>query len=782
VTPVSRLSRLAARGVVAGVLCAAAMLGPASPAQATGTVSVADCSMSGTSQVIETGSPCLLINRWAGGAPFHTRLPWVTSGGTLLNQAQALTAEMWMSVGDALWWAGNWATNFAGDFGIGATVWQAVDNATGQIMQAALKSGVLWAGLGAVLFVVAWRAAHGGGFRYVVKAVLAASALTIMSAAGMSATWADGTPGHMPTTSARGSPGWVATTLVNASGDAVGAVVNPAKRAVQNTAKTLTGTDGLAAADLSDCRRYMETMLDAYDASAGANNPAVREVSALWQNTGYRVHQIVQFGSNLYSDASACWYLEGNASYDYVWGDRSLRQRAAAYLGPTVSPDSFALMPESGDAEDRRMIGWAACRVTADGTITYRPQFVAEWAFDASAQVGPIGNAIQDWSPAGRAKTLTTLCTKFFTESVYQNVPLGANPDDWANTPFDLGGDRVDINKQMVRGSLLDYVMTWHGNQMANMSLPVMLYAVGAFFTAVVLIGLALGVIITKVGLLGLSFVAMFTLVAAMFRINDDGQVARLGKQFVVLSLMSAVSSVILMCVVFMAILMQMVLAQATGGNLAASLIAAALSPVVAAVVVSMLFKKVSGMPVNILNPSAAVSIASMAGSGQIAAAVDRPLSRTGSAAKRMVSRQMDYRMFRRFNRPRDRSASNIQSAVAAGAGAGIGSAAAMHSLNHSIQQLNATLQGSGAGTGPGAPPNAAPPGAQQPQPFTPPNAGPSVNPGAGPGAPPSPPRSGGGPQPPAPAATPAPPRSGGGPQTPGPGPGTPAPPPAGSP
>lgn len=601
------------------------LLACALPARADGmipdiepTKSLCEQTTSSSQAVDQYASGYLPVNRWGAVTVTHSRLPLSINPATWGPLIQQQTISSALSVGNAGWQSSSALTENAARFCLGDKIGKIADTATATAGKSLISSGLL---TGIVVILIAstiWRARRSGGlWQTVGRLVMTLGVLaSLVVGASASATSAAGF--------GKGSPGWwsnqINTVVSSLSAGPVGAIN---KVVTQNVAADSSNSfDTSKTSNITHCAVYSEVLRTKYEEAfkvwaGGSLNSAVAPTSmdAMWATSGLATFARIQFGNNTYADKVACRLLEIGAAQSIAGLDTPTSTLSALTMsgsetlatGLKIDPNSLAVNPVGNDEIDRSLVGWAACQVSSSGNVSVDP----------------------NWAKVQKPLTNTT-CEKFF-----------GSPKDKLSSGdialFDYG-DNVDDNVKRTAAvpAVQDFILSMHGNNAGNAMATVFIYDISSIITAIVFGALSIAVIIAKVSLMVLALLAIYMLIAGLFKIHEDGNKAvDLMKHFVVIAFFAFAASLLLsMMALVTSIVQQAGLAMLDPGSTGAA-VWVGISPLAGIFMVHLLFSKVLKAPSPFKLNSALAWGAAAGGTGLLAGSA---LGRAGDRAKGWAS------------------------------------------------------------------------------------------------------------------------------------------------
>lgn len=545
---------------------------------------------------MDDSSKILPVSRWADVA---TGLHWRGEGGTskiltdLGTRIQRdATSPLYMTIGNTAW---SWSTSMtiaATQFDILEPMGAKADAAAGKLGDALFKSGIIVVLVVVVLLAVIFRARRGAvNWKPLGRTVIVVGLLAVMVAGAQGSREINGnySPGTM-------SPGWIATNVNSIIGSLASAPA--AALAVTND-----GFNGAAAAEGANpapggCAVYVRNLERAYqDAAVPQEAPGVALpsyntaipilMSRMWEATGLEAWKVSQFGQyNSYGDYMYCRYLEqrGNVSASQQIAITSQPAPNTAGGVPTMNPKSAAWKTNGdNDHEDRNLIAWAMCRPTPNGT---------GWQIAG------------DWPNTTRGTTDTVSpddCAKWWSESYFTgesgSEAAGPIADDGV---FEFEGSiQYTMNDTEAAPSAREFLLSLHGPGApagANMAL-VMSYMLSAVILFFVFSGIALAIFIAKVAAVVMIIATPFALLKDMLPHEGPSQTGKFFRSFLGFSFVAYGVQIIY---AFVAMISGFLISLATswwGGASIIAMVWTGAAPLIAVLVVHLLFTKVLKLP-----------------------------------------------------------------------------------------------------------------------------------------------------------------------------------------
>lgn len=552
----------------------------------------------------------LPVQRWSS-VPLHSRLPLNLDPTTWFPVMQQNTAAMTMGIGNSAWQVTSKVTTEASRFCIGDQVGRWLDEVSAATGKALYSSGVV-AGIFVIVAAgILWRARRNGR--------LGAGLLKLLVVTAVLGSMVAGALGTTSTAYGKGSPGWwgaTINTVVTKVAEAPLAALNDSVLDIVNDVSTEDTTS-----DISDCNNYAQVLETSYrDAFSDSSMVvATQSTDVMWRSAGLATWENLQFGNNKYASKVGCRLLEFAAGVPasrmsfhtmyYIGSDRAIHPAG----GSALNPESMAFTSFNNDQIDQAMIGWAACRIGKDGTIT----------------------AESEWKKLAKDPIDDAACRSFFKDS----TSWGALTGQSAKFNF---GDNLKDNLDRIGNNpgIVDFVTHLHGNTTADQTGVLALYVVASWICAAVFSLMALAVFLAKLALVALSMFAIWVLLAGLIKINEDGsKVAELAKHYVVMAFFAFGATALMTIVAMLTTVIHKIGSEVSGGNSTSAAFWAALAPVGAIVLCNLFFTKLLKAPSPFKPTSALAWGAAAGGTGLLAGAGMERMA--GSKMRRAGSRLM---------------------------------------------------------------------------------------------------------------------------------------------
>lgn len=528
--------------------------------------------------------PCLPIDRWMGNMPYHNRglggpLPDLTA---VSNDLQANINQIPLGAGNSGYSLATWVARFSGD-GSGTT--KAVDGALlmsdamlGGIVKALENSGVLIGILVLAFALAIWKLRRGGA-KAMLQTIAAMLLLFVFLSGAAKTTYTYGTSVADGTGKfGAGSPGWVLTNTNKAIGSTLTTPVDRIKIELQKAPQAVLQSPD-AQGNVLHCFNYAQALGSAYRTANGGRSSLVETLSDSWRASGMATWSSVQFGDNRWGAKVDCRLLElANGSLTPQVRATMALHNADGTVVPTPasgwSPTSVAfaaqLRPSTDDApeSDIAMVGWAACRMDSSGTITAEPE----------------------WSKlTGSHKVTDKDCQAFFTTDAASAkgslgmFNYGADPKTWL---ADVAGSQ----------SVSMFIYSLHGGGQIGGGMQSQLYILAAWITSLIYIPLTAATFVSQVGLVVMGMALFVSTIAALFR-NDMDPAIRTGRGALSMMFFTYVAQLLLAIIVMLAGVIQAIGSSLTQSSIIGRPVFTALAPLMAVIVVHLMFKKILKTP-----------------------------------------------------------------------------------------------------------------------------------------------------------------------------------------
>ncbi|ACV79081.1 hypothetical protein Namu_2735 [Nakamurella multipartita DSM 44233] len=481
----------------------------------------------------------------------------------------------------------------------------------------ALLPAIFTAAIAATLWQAYRRRSIAGAFKTMARPVVVLSLTAVMLWGATRST--DNTPGT-------GSPWWMAT-KVNMG-------VNAVAGSLSNSFADTDPPSNLAA--LSDdgvnvtCAKMLSRLHDEYAATFGTSR--IRQLSAtvpltvskMWEQTGLTAWARVQFGQDETNSNTArvfCRLLEARLNNtdpgDRLPGQMYLSQLAGAGM-PTPGGAVFVGSAASDRQLDQTMIAWAACNWNGSA-FTVNNQAPNDWTtFRLGGESGGTDSDSTNTTAAGTDPITPDACQKWWTAADYGSSGL----DD----TFNVEDDPMFINAEASatgQHGISDFLLSWHGNLTADAMVTTVTYVVSSLVMMIVYGGMSLGIIVAKVAMM-VMLALLFLAALLSLWISSPGRASRLtqfAKYFLGLTVFVFGITMLFNLINLVTLFLSSVGSGIFGQGSFMAIVWAGLSPIIAVIVLHMLFKHLLKVP-SPFKPSGALAWAGAIGGIGAAAAV----------------------------------------------------------------------------------------------------------------------------------------------------------------
>lgn len=576
------MNRLWRLGVIALLLTVGALAASATPAVATtnpaSTLVTADC----VGNPSAPGCPPLLpVARWsAATGQLHGRL----SANPLNDIAEKIqrngTYPVLISMGNSMWSGATSVASAAIQMNILDSAGEAADKAAATLGESLISSGVLAFMAVIALMVPLWRAARGQGRAPWMSFLKTAGTVALFSvmvtgAAQSTTTGGKFEPGFM-------SPGWFVVTT-----NTVISTVASAPAAALTMSDTGAGKqyDPTSTGPLS-CAQYVNTLKAEYAETSDVNSvegsvPLV--MSGMWEATGLEVWATSQFGgNNPYGDYSYCRLLEQFAGVPPSVQAATTEKSTSDPVKDTTNTNSLAWQTAENDQQDRTMVAWGMCR--PDGTGGWK---LADGWGNAHPADHPTAELIAD-------------CGYWYTQNAafiggganqFKDGQSSLNWDDQGMIISKSGGEQVQ-----------NYLLTLQGHTGGGVTSSLALvysYVFSSLIIMVVFGMISLSIIVAKVSALVMMVATVFVLLMGLWP-GNTGRSNTVGKYFGQYVGMSVFVFGIQLVFAFLTLITSMLISAGNsmfGGDTMVTMLWTGFAPVVAVVIIHMVFTKFLNVP-----------------------------------------------------------------------------------------------------------------------------------------------------------------------------------------
>lgn len=481
----------------------------------------------------------------------------------------------------------------------------------------ALLPAIFVVAIAATLWQAYRRRSVAGAFRTMARPVLVLSLTAVMLWGASRST--DSAPGT-------GSPWWLATKVNTGINTVAGSLSSSFADTDPPSSLIALSDDGVNVS----CAKMLVQLYEEYAATFGPSR--IRQLSAtvpltvskMWEQTGLTAWARVQFGQDENNSNTArvfCRLLESRLNNtdggDRVPGQMYLSQLAAAGM-PTPGGAVFAGSAASDRQIDQTMIAWAACNWNGNA-FTVNNQPPNDWTtFGLGGESGGTDSDSTDMTSAGTDPVTPDACQKWWTASDYGSSGL----DD----SFNVEDDPLFINAQASatgQYGISDFLLSWHGNLTADAMVTSATYLVSSLVMMIVYGGMSLGIIVAKVAMM-VMLALLFLAALLSLWISSPGRASRLtqfAKYFLGLTVFVFGITMLFNLINLVTLFLASVGAGIFGQGSFMAIVWAGLSPIIAVIVLHMLFKHLLRVP-SPFKPSGALAWAGAVGGIGAAAAV----------------------------------------------------------------------------------------------------------------------------------------------------------------
>lgn len=559
----------------------------------------------------EASQWALPVERWADSATsLHLR------GGDsimtdLANRLQRdATYPMLMSVGNSLWSWSTSMTSMATRFDMLNAVGAQADQAAATLGKALMSSGLVMMLVAASIGAAIWRSSRGrgGSWKPVAKSLAVVGVMAAMIGGASASTHNNGN--YQP---GRFSPGWI----VSQTNGIVSSLASAPALALDIKADVITGAADNEVNGPASCAAYTTNLQNEYVRSASLIPDPVKKagsavpllMSRMWESTGLEAWKVSQFGhDNDYADFMYCRLLEQRAGFT------TPVQVALTTTGanlPTVNQRSAAWgTAGNNDAEDRNLIAWALCRPSSDGT---------SWTVAG------------DWSSVtrGNGKHTPTAddCKDWWNDDYYKGDSSGETggiiSGDTNN--FEFSGDLSDtIDDTGNAPGARNFLISLHGagSGVSSNLVLVMSYVFSAFILFVVFGLISLAILVAKVASIVMILVVFLVMLKDIIPSQDPSSAAaKYFKSYLGVAFVAFGASLVFSFISLITGFLVQAAASWFGGASVMAMLWTGVAPMIAVVVMHVIFKKVLKLP-SPFSITGAQSWAAAAGGGAIGGAM----------------------------------------------------------------------------------------------------------------------------------------------------------------
>lgn len=578
----------------------------------------------------------LPVNRWKDTTTgFHYRLDADMWSNIAEKINRNMTSSAMMSAGNALWSLTTNMTDYAARFNVLDSAGHTIDGAAADLGEAVIKSPILAILAVATLLTALWRTytGRGGGMqglKMVARNAAIVGLLVVMvNGAGQSQ---EGKPGMW-------SPVWMATQINGAVQAAAGTVANSIA-----TQATISGFEE-GRTDAYSCTAYVNAMKTTYQESAGKGfnqaslaTPIV--LSNLWEATGLRTWAVAQFGDNPDGQSVYCRLLEQMRATPAA-EQITIQKKACAIndVSPCLANENEDALAwgasaafdgtDYNNARDRGMIAWAACA----------PSKGAVFGTDWTRQKGWSG-----FKPDKNASDVQKECDQWWTASNFDGGQDGGflseesflNVREWDSSVVEALPGKNNTDQR-------EFIFSLHGNASAGNTgtISTILFLLSALINAAIFGVLSLIIIMSKAAIIVFVYCIIVALVVSLWPGKaDDHVLGQFAKTYTGTAFISFGYSLIMTMLVSVSGMVVSSFQSLAGvDKTVLNILATALSPLVALMLMSFAFKNIFKVP-NPMSLKGAMAWSGMAGGigGAVGGYLGSRGSRLADKAKGAVS------------------------------------------------------------------------------------------------------------------------------------------------
>lgn len=545
--------------------------------------------------------------RWSeASGEFHGRFDQFLQTDVIAFSQRTVTQSLIMGTGNIFYNVTQGILQFAIDLSPMDALGETADKTAATIGESLYENSPIVAALlviivGGVIFSIA----RGGArpWRRIITASGVIALMAVMTAGASASTTVNGDfrPGL-------GSPGWIATKI----NDTVTTIATVPSEALALS----TPVVGQGAASGTGCSIYMKNMADRYQDTTDSTGSIPLIISSLWESTGLIVWKQTQYGSipyntqtgATYGDEAFCHQLDwqagvGPTTQAIMTFGTIEKARAAGFAG-----ESTAWGSEDNDTRDRSLVAWAACEVSQTGSVYVRGQFTLK--ADGSAWITDAD------------------CRTWWTTD--QSLPV-----------FNVGGKASDAAEFGSNPAVTEFLKTLHGNDNASGLMLVYTYAFSALLIMLVFGALSFSIIVAKFAAVIMIISVMFVLLLSLVSPNSMGsKLLQFLKTYVGFTVFAFAATLILSLVTLMSKLVSQAGSEAFGTGTIMAILWTGASPVIACVLVSLVFTRMLKLP-GVFKPSSAMAWGAAGGAvgGTLGNAFAQREGRATSMAKGAMNR-----------------------------------------------------------------------------------------------------------------------------------------------
>ena len=548
-----------------------------------------------------------------------------------------------------------------------------VDNYAGKIAKTILDSGII-TGLVAISIIgIAFRGLRTGGasWKTLWPKVASLGLFAVLMTGALASTGGGADGSNKPYKPGVGSPGYFAITidrLISSLTSAPVALLTGDNLGIGTSASEnpKNSTDNFS----NSCPRYVKALKDIYTETYGTSATAKmvastpKAMSSMWEVSGLRAWQQAQFGVKNWSGSHMyCYELEKAVDvpivskvivrdgWEHKYEDISLNRGSIAQVTERMgigspNPDAFVWQRISdNDVLDRQLIALAECRLTGGklntgGTFSVRHfgtedkdhAVTEDTCKSAFGQGEDFDQRAFDWPP----RETVSKKAAYLSYIVHGGLlnPGNAAKDIKAAT---IGNNTID--KYSADDGSRDFLRALHGDGFTTSLIMTIAYVFSSLAILIAFGAISIAILIAKIYALVLIFMIFFVILAMLLPNSSNDKLMKFVKQYAGLSFFIFGFQLILAILVLITKVLIQVGNDAFANDLG-NMLWVGFSPVIALVVMHMMFKKI-GMPspLNINSGASWGKVAAAGGVGAVAGgAVGAWLgSRAKSGAKNLA-------------------------------------------------------------------------------------------------------------------------------------------------
>lgn len=586
----------------------------------------------------------LPVVRWSDAtANMHSRLDntWMGDTANLVQRHQIVGNGM--AAGNFMWSLGTGLSSFAINFCLLSSAGGAADEVGATFGKIMLNSPLLAFLVIFMVVALIWQGHRRGNMPW--KTIMAKAVIVgffaAMVAGSMASTGGGKNGDHSTYKPGAMSPGWIVTSMNNLVSSLASA---PAAALASNQATQLDTGDmstGMDQSNILSCDNYVKGLRKGYQESYGSGAGALSSgvptiMSSLWETTGLQTWRMAQFGPSGMDTNTWCRVLEWNAHSRTIGatmdGDRlasattvrSVMYRVMGELGLQTVYETPAYLPTDNSTNDKSAVAWSACRLAAGSD----PTKSTSWSIAPAFEKGDNGDK--------EGKATKESCAIWYTET-----GDAAGDFDWSPNPD-------EVNKRTANMDLRDFIQTFHGNANAYGLTSVFAYILSAFCMLVVFGLVSLAIIVAKVFMVVMIITLFFLMIVAMMPSATLDKLSGFLKTLLGMNLFIFGIQLLFALISIITQMLQNAGNSFLGGK--GSLVAimwSGLSPVIAVVLLHMMFTKVMKVPSPFklsagLAWGGAMGAAGGAAFAGMSSLLDRKAGNAAGAAKRAGSKGLN--------------------------------------------------------------------------------------------------------------------------------------------